>query len=135
MVHIDSLAPGSCAHLPLPPRQTGSHEYLEYCGHSTTPATTATAPAAAKTVGFPQFPPSKELPLDFMGTTLLDQKFLAGGMQPMHFRPAPFHRPDLICNQQLTGSRHYSDEYQLSIRQEPERAKVVIRGKEKGEFS
>lgn len=72
------------------------------------------------------------MPVDFMGTILLNQKFLAGSVQPMPFRPATFQRPDFVTDQ-LTSLRNHSDEYQLSIRQEPERAKVVIRGKEKGE--
>jgi len=69
----------------------------------------------------------------FMGTALVGQKIFAGNYQPMAFRPMLYQRPQFMQSQ-LTGLRNHSDEYRLTIRQEPERAKVVIKGKEKGEF-
>lgn len=67
-----------------------------------------------------------------MGTLLVNQQAYAGNRQLLPYRPiSGGQRPDLMTAQ-LTGWRNYSDEYQLSIRQEPERAKVVLRGKEKG---
>jgi len=69
----------------------------------------------------------------FMGTSLVDQKTFAGNCQPMAFRPMLYQRSQFMPAQ-LTSLRNYSDEYRLTIRQEPERAKVVLKGKEKGEF-